>query len=313
MNADLTIIILVALVVIYVPIWVWAFKSPKAKEKGLEIYGPALKINTHFGIKTMERFSKYKRFWRVYGAFSQVTAFVLMASMVFLMAMAVYRLPQTLQQGGMGIQYALALPGINPIMPFWFTVLALIVALVLHEMGHGLQARANGIPVIHTGLLYGVVPLGAFVEPDDTIAKKAPRRARLHLYSAGIATNFVLGAVSFLIFTSALIGCVHSPYDSGDTHLAGVYSSVDSDGIPAGSILLDIQYDETVYSYTYSDLLTPRDAQDFWPLGTTVTVHYDTHHDKNQAKSTVWGAYIANISSGGPAEKAGLQKGDVIF
>lgn len=261
----------------------------------------------------MERLSKYKRFWRIYGAFSQVVALFLMAAMVFLVAMAVYRLPQTLQQGGIGIEYALALPGLNPIMPFWFTLLALIVALVLHEMAHGLQSRANGIPVIHTGLLYGVVPLGAFVEPDDNEAKKAPRRARLHLYSAGIATNFVIGAVSFLIFSSALLGGAHSPYDSGDVHLAGVYSNVDPDGIPAGAILLDIQDGDVTYTYTYSDLLSPRDSADLWPLGSPVTVHYDTEHDKYLDKTAVWGVYVAVVSPDSPAEKAGLQKGDVIF
>lgn len=168
--------------------------------------------------------------------------------MVFLMAMAVYRLPQTLQVGGVGIQYALALPGLNPIMPFWFTLFALIVAVVLHEMAHGLQARANGIPVIHTGLLYGVVPLGAFVEPDDEVTKRSSRKARLHLAAAGIATNFIIGAVSFLIFSSVLLGGLHSPYDDGGHHMAGVYSNMDSDGIPAGAVIID--FDGRPYDYS---------------------------------------------------------------
>ena len=231
---SLTVIILLILLAIYVPVWIWTYKSPKAKEHGFEIYGPAIKINTSFGIKTMDRFCRYKRFWNAYGVFSQIVSVILMATMIFLMAMAVYQLPQTLKSGGIGVEYALALPGLNPIMPFWFTLLALIIALILHEMAHGLQARANGIGVVHTGLLYGVVPLGAFVEPDDQQAKKASRKARLHLYSAGIVTNFVIGAVSFLLFSVVLLGGLSSPYDNDNVHMAGVYSNVDSEGIPAG-------------------------------------------------------------------------------
>lgn len=63
--------------------------------------------------------------------------------------------------------------------------------------------------------------------------------------------------------------------------------------------------------YTYSDILSPRDQQDLWDLGTTITVHYKTESSE-QDKDIIWGVYVATVSSDSPAEKAGLQKGDVI-
>lgn len=66
-----TVIVLIVLAVIYVPIWIWALKSPRAKDVGIETYGPALKVNSRLGIRTMERLSRYRRFWNAYGLLSQ--------------------------------------------------------------------------------------------------------------------------------------------------------------------------------------------------------------------------------------------------
>lgn len=201
-----TIIILLILTVVYVPLWILVKTNPKMKERGLEKYGPCIKINTRLGIRLIDRFGRYKRFWRAFGVFSQIVSFVLMAIMIFIMAVAVFNLPNTMRQGGVGLEYVLAIPGLNPLLPFWFGLLAFIIALVFHEMAHGLQSRANDVGVKHTGLLYAIVPLGAFVEPDEKDVEKSSRRARLDIYTAGITTNFVIASVAFLIFSCAMLG-----------------------------------------------------------------------------------------------------------
>ena len=54
-----------------------------------------------------------------------------------------------------------ALPGINPVIPLGWGALAFVVALVIHEFGHGLQARAHGMRIRSFGLLQlGPLPLG---------------------------------------------------------------------------------------------------------------------------------------------------------
>ncbi len=301
---DATVLILLILLIVYVPVWLWVWKSPRAAQLGLAIWGPAIRLDTKVGIRIMDRMSKYRRFWRFYGAFSQLVALGLMVVMIILMVNAVIRLPVTLQAGGVGIQYALALPGLNPIMPFWYTLLALIVALVFHEFSHGVQARANDIKVNHTGLIYAVVPLGAFVEPDEEDTEKASRKAKLHVYAAGITTNFTIAMVSFLLFSPVLLGGVTSDYDEN----AGVYSTTVDVGISPGAVITSVGGVDFIYDEVKHPLST-----ELWAQGAEVTVVYDTESAKGLTKSLNWGCRAESVISGSAAETAGIEKGDLIY
>ncbi len=289
-------LILIILTVIYVPLWFYVWKHPNLLSRGLEKYGPVIKINSRFGLRFIERFSKYHRFWRVFGAFSQVVSLFLMIMMVYIMVFAVIRIPSMMSRGGVGIEYVLAIPGLNPLLPFWYGLAGLIVAMVCHEMAHGLQSKSNGVDVKHTGLLYGVLPLGAFVEPDEEQVRVAPRRTKLHLYTAGITTNFVIAAVSFLIFSTVMLGGATSPYDDK----CAVYSVVSGspvDGvIPAGVIITEINGTGFDYSERYyTEPLSYVDAGNF------NTVTYVDSSGVEATQNVVWGNYIVNTASDGPA------------
>ena len=57
-----------------------------------------------------------------------------------------------------------AVPGINPVIPLGWGVLAFVVSLVIHEFGHGLLARGHGMRIRSFGLLQlGPLPLGGFL------------------------------------------------------------------------------------------------------------------------------------------------------
>lgn len=293
-----TAIILIILTVIYIPLWILVRTNTKLKDRGLEKYGPTIKINTRLGLRFIDRFGRYKRFWRVFGVFSQVVSFALMLMMIFIMVVAVLNLPNTLNSGGVGLEYILAIPGLNPLLPFWFGLLALIIALVCHEMAHGLQSRANDVGVKHTGLLYAVVPLGAFVEPDEKDVEKASRRARLDIYTAGITTNFVIAAVAFMIFSFGMLGGISSPYEDN----AAVYSETSGSpaydaGIPAGAIITEI--DGVPFSYTTDYYDNPH--YDAWHIGDVVTVTYIMEDKEPRTATLVWGVYIEKTVDGSPA------------
>lgn len=292
-----TAIILIILVIIYIPFWIMVRTNPKWKERGFEKYGPTIKINTHLGLRFIDRFGRYKRFWRAYGVFSQIVSFALMIMMIFIMVVAVLNLPNTLSSGGVGLEYVLAIPGLNPLLPFWFGLLALIIALVFHEMAHGLQSRANDVGVKHTGLLYGVVPLGAFVEPDEKDVEKASRRARLDIYTAGITTNFVIAAVAFLIFSCGMLGGISSPYEDN----AAVYNEVTGSpaydaGIPAGAIITEIGGVPFSYTSDYYD-----SPQYSWHIGDPVEVTYIMEDKVEHTATVVWGVYAEKTVDGSPA------------
>ena len=197
--------ILIVLAVIYVPIWVWVWRNPERAERyHLCKYGPCIMIKTQLGMRTMDRLSRYTRFWRAFGFFSKVVSAVLFLMMMYMMVVALMAVPARMaSESSIGIEYALAIPGLNPMLPLVYGVIALVVAMVVHELGHGIQARANGARVDSSGLLYGVVPLGAFVEPNEEDMSKKSRRARMDMYTAGISVNTVVAVLCFAL----LVGC----------------------------------------------------------------------------------------------------------
>lgn len=289
-----TVWILLVLLIIYIPLWFFVWKHPSALRYGLEKYGPTIKINSRLGIRIMDRLSRYRRFWRFFGVLSQIISFILMVMMIYIMVLAVLRLPTTLGRGGMGIEYALAIPGLNPILPFWYGLLGLIVALVCHEMAHGLQSRSNDIDVTHTGLLYAVVPLGAFVEPDEEQVQKASRRAKLDLYAAGITTNFILAGIAFILFSTVMLGGMSSPYDDN----CAVYQiAVDSpaDGvIPVGVIITEVGGSPFMFDDNYYD--SPK----YFMPGSMQDVVYLNPDGTTSSANMPWGMYVVNTVEGGP-------------
>ena len=86
-------------------------------------------------------------------------------------------------------------------------VLSLVVALVLHEIGHILAARLCKITITEAGLGWGprlfgarfqgvdyqirLLPLGAYVRMDMDGLQRRPLRQQLFVLLAGIAMNFI--------------------------------------------------------------------------------------------------------------------------
>ncbi len=109
---------------------------------------------------------------------------------------------------------ALGLPGINPIIPIGYGILALVVGVVLHELSHGVVARSQGIGVKTLGILWCVIPVGAFVEQDDVEMMAASRRKRDRVAAAGVLANFAL-TVLFFVALSLLVASSVAPNANG--------------------------------------------------------------------------------------------------
>lgn len=90
------------------------------------------------------------------------------------------------------------IPGLNPYLPVFYGVLALIVALVIHEGTHGVLARSLGFRVKSTGLiLFLAVPIGAFVDIDEKELGRAPARSAGRVLAGGPASNIAVAALAF--------------------------------------------------------------------------------------------------------------------
>ncbi len=91
------------------------------------------------------------------------------------------------------------LPGIN--LPFFEGVIALLVILVVHEGAHAILARIARIPILSSGIaFFGVIPVGAFVEPDEEMLKKTAREPQTAVLVAGSTANFITAILFFILF-----------------------------------------------------------------------------------------------------------------
>ncbi len=103
----------------------------------------------------------------------------------------------------------LGLPGINPYLPIVDGWVALVVAMVIHEGAHGIVARSLGLPVKAAGLLFFLfVPIGAFVDVDETALKETRSSYSGRVLAAGAGINLLVGLLCLLILLAS-VGSFH--------------------------------------------------------------------------------------------------------
>ncbi len=304
---ETTYIVLIALTVIYIPLFLYVRFRKKPEKSVLEPYGPCIMIRTKAGIRLIDRLGRYKRFWHVCGYASRIITVLLMAYIVGIIILDLILLPAAIGKGGMGIEYALAIPGLNPMLPIVYGWIGLIVAMVMHELSHGMQSRANDIPVDSTGLLYAVVPVGAFVEPNEEEIEKASRGARMDLYAAGITMNFIIAVITFILMFSMAAGTLHSDYDDSPAIYGYTSGSpfIEYD-IPTTSVILEI---DGVSITTTDQLYEHVDSKGY---ATDYTIKY-RYKDDIQTKTVTLGTYVNGVIKGSPASDIGLEAGDFII
>jgi len=101
---------------------------------------------------------------------------------------------------------AVALPGVNEFMPLTaapYVVAGLVVATVVHEAGHALVCRRANVAVAEWGvaLLFGLLPLAAYVLPDEAI-EEAPVRTKLRMYAVGVFHNLLVTLAALAVLVS---------------------------------------------------------------------------------------------------------------
>ena len=93
-------------------------------------------------------------------------------------------------------------------------------ALVLHELGHFLAARACRVPVTQAGFGWGpglfgfrfkevdyqlrALPIGAYIRMDMSALQRRPLAQQLFVLLAGVAVNFILSALAWGTFFGTL-------------------------------------------------------------------------------------------------------------
>ncbi|WP_414837058.1 site-2 protease family protein [Candidatus Nanohalococcus occultus] len=189
---------------------------------------------TERGIELIDSIAqKSKRFWRAYGWAGVGTGIL---SMIVGTALFGYTIFDMVKTSSVENGPSLLLPGLQSeatiqsgvsFIPIEYWLISIAVLMVVHEMSHGIVARANDFELNSVGwVIMGFIP-GAFVEPkgenmlpgdeanrDDTkgMWEQGNWKQRLQVLGAGSFANYLTAGL-FILAYIGFMGATTAPSD----------------------------------------------------------------------------------------------------
>jgi Zn-dependent protease len=159
-------------------------------------------IHTPFGLSFFDKIAK-TRAARIYSEFSTflMPLITVLAIVLFFIGLTSMLSNSAAREGvrDIGPQANLLIPGLNPLLPWTYGWIALVVTIVIHEAGHGIVARVYDAKVESTGLvLFLIFPIGAFVNIQKEELEKTSLRRKCSILTAGPFNNMILAVVSLI-------------------------------------------------------------------------------------------------------------------
>ena len=222
-------------------------------------------------------------------------------------------------------------------------VVALFVAVCLHELGHFIAAKRAGVKVEEFGIgipprLFGIkrgetiysvnaIPIGAFVkaagEDDPTVPRSLAGKGpwtRLGIYAAGPLVNIFLAFVLLSAFLALPVSFVTG--NGLMVHSVTVNSSAEEAGIEPGDIILEVggqplhrwgymqDIVNSVEEGTEITLLLQRNGQE---IQTTVKPKFDPELQRSIIGVSLCWNLVSQVQEGSPAYEAGIRAGDTVL
>lgn len=295
MNGYLIAIILV--IAFWAAVYILDKKGILAKHH-MSAWGPFVMWRTSRGRDLIDKLSRPHRFWNAYSLVSKGIVAVIMFGMTALLLWEATLVSSIPAESAPGVDMILGIPGINPVIPLWYGILGLVVAVVIHEFAHGILTRVHGMGVKSLGIVWMVIPMGAFTEPDEEALEKTTRRKRTAVYAVGPGTNIIAALIFAVLFSSVALGSVAPAYDA--PMAATIYEDSPGDiaGIPVGAQIISIN-GEDVPINGYPDVNAP-------DPNTPVTVKY-YYNGEIFEKEVISGVILTTTEKGLPSGDAGLK------
>jgi Zn-dependent protease len=252
-----------------------------------ELKLPLILIHTPFGLRFFDRVAN-SRLGKVYASFNIYLMPLIPALAVFLImgSLLVLFSNDSAREGirEIGPQGNLLIPGLNPILPWTYGWIGLVVTIIIHEAGHGIVARVYNTKVESTGIvLFLGIPIGAFVNIQQDELNRTTFKQKSAILTAGPLNNMVLAGISFgllFLLVSSLTPVSNIQSDeTGITVLSiGENSLAKSIGLSKNSII------------TYINAEPIEDVQELRKilrdnLGTTIQMQWISEDKKEQTKS----------------------------
>lgn len=169
-----------------------------------EVQFPFILFKTRIGLSLMDKLGR-NEFFKKMGFISMLTMPFLGALMVYLLLNAINNVlnnpgvSRVLRE--LGPAANILLPGVNPYLPVLYGWIGLLIAMIIHEYAHGVQARAHGMNVKSTGLiLFLIIPVGAFAEIDERQLEEAELGKTWRILSSGPVSNILAALVALFLF-----------------------------------------------------------------------------------------------------------------
>ena len=259
---------------------------------------------TEGGKKLIEKLSKFRRFWQVYAAAAKwicIGVAIFMMSLLIWEATLVSSIPAS---SAPSPEMILGIPGLNPIIPIWYGIIGLIVAVVFHEIAHGILTRVGKIDVKSLGIVFLVIPLGAFVEPDEEAINKADRKRRTSIYAVGPGTNIILAFICAILFSSVMLSSI-SPVHEGPVVVTVADTSIASmNSFQFGAQVVSVNGATVSDIYSWQNVSAPN-------AGSSVNLTYYYKGNLNSINMTS-GVEVTSVTKDYPANNAGIQSGMLI-
>ena len=300
--ADLTpYIILIAILAVWIGIVYYVKKKGALSKHGVGTYGPLIMWKTQAGKRLIDRLAKPRRLWLTYAAVAKVICLLVG---IFIMALLLWeativnRIPADRAPTP---EMMLGIPGINPVIPVVYGIIGLIVGIVVHEFAHGILTRVGNLSLKSLGVILLIVPLGAFVEPDEKELTNSDRKRRSNVYAAGPATNIIVAILCALLFSSVLMSSVTAVRENPVVVGIGDDSPAKIGGMQFGMQLEEVGGQSI------------RTLEDFQSLaandpGTSVSITY-YYNGQNHTTMAISGLALIDVVHGMAADKAGMKAG----
>lgn len=283
-------LIFFALVLGYFFIVLFLHKRGTLKKYNISFYGPGLLIRSKKGVNFLKKIARRKRFWKAFGSSGIIVCFIVMIFFVILLifnSVLIFDLAPEQKDLLPGPEAILPFPGINPILPFEYVlyiVFALVAAVIIHEFSHGILSLVAKVKVKSLGMMYLIIPLGAFTEPDEEELKKVDIVKRMRVYAAGPLSNFVVAMICLCLFSFVFMSAV-VPIDGADVFYVLEDTPAESIGLSAGAVITSINDSEVK---NYEDFSKTMD--NIMP-NQTVNITYTTNHQFYSDQVTLTSVY----------------------
>ncbi|GGM77958.1 hypothetical protein GCM10007108_15210 [Thermogymnomonas acidicola] len=291
----------IALIVIMFWIMLILYLAPRIREsKHLDLLGPALMVKAIKRRGILKAISNHFP-WRTYSKVSVVIVLLSFFFAIGFLAYGAYLASFIRPSQAPSLSLILALPGINPVIPISYGIVALMVGVFVHEIMHGIVSEGHKLEVKSVGGLFFIVPVGAFVEPKEEELQNAEPVVRRRIYASGPGTNIIIAIVCLLLilFAFAPAAVPHHPgvvVESSDGALAP--------SVPSGSELISFgpYSGSTLSNLVYNSTLMP--GREY-----NASVYYkgEVHTVKGYA-----GVAIVDTIDGFPAASAGVPANSII-